>query len=347
MGRLSNEDYKLIKELVDKKTSVEELAEMYGLSINGMYYHMNKVGYGKKRREFKQVEIESMVELFNNGYSFKKIGEQYGVSAETVRTKIRNKVNFDKKVIKKCNLCTSEFEVSRKSVGKQKYCSEKCAKVAANKRNCGGPVEKECRLCGKSFKTHKTTYNLQKYCSNACRMKDHYINNKKIVYRNCKYCSDEFEVGERRIFCSEECSNKQEELEKKKRWRFKKCKYCERWHYRYKSVYCSENCSTKAKRLYDELRKSERLERARKNGQFDADIDIYKLIERDGGHCYLCGDDVLFACHYNDPKYPTIEHVIPIAKGGTHSWGNVKVACRECNTRKSTTLIDDFMKGGE
>ena len=125
MGRLSNEDYKLIKELVDKKTSVEELAKMYGLSRSTMYYHMNKAGCGKKRKEIKQEEIESMIDLFNKGYSFKKIGEQYGVSAETVRTKMRNKVNFDKKVIKKCDLCNSEFEVSRKSVGKQKYCSEK------------------------------------------------------------------------------------------------------------------------------------------------------------------------------------------------------------------------------
>ncbi|RQM94427.1 hypothetical protein COR53_07845 [Staphylococcus pettenkoferi] len=84
---------------------------------------------------------------------------------------------------------------------------------------------------------------------------------------------------------------------------------------------------------------------ARKNGQFDADIDIYKLIERDGGRCYLCGDDVLFSYNFNHPKYPTIEHVVPISKGGTHSWDNVMVACRDCNTRKKTKSLEDFLKG--
>lgn len=124
MGKLSAEDYKLIKELVIKEISVEELAKMYGLSNSTMYYHMDKAGCGKKHRKFKQEEIENMIAMFNKGYSMKKISEQYGVSSETVRSKIRDKVNFDKKVIKKCVLCNSEFEVSRKSVSNKKYCSK-------------------------------------------------------------------------------------------------------------------------------------------------------------------------------------------------------------------------------
>ena len=347
MGRLSTEDYKLIKELVIKNTSVEELAKMYGMSRSTMYYHMNKAGCGKKRRKFTQEELKSMINMFNEGHSLKDIGDKYGVASETVRSKIKDKVDFNKKIVKKCELCDTEFKVSRKSINNQKYCSKKCSTYVANRRNCGGPVSKECHLCGETFETHKTSYNLQKYCSDYCRMKAYAINNRVITYNNCKYCDNEFEVGRRKLYCSEECVNKQEELEKKKRWRFKKCKYCEQWHYKYNNVYCSKECRRKGNRLYDELRKNKRLERARKNGQFDADIDIYKLIERDGGHCYLCGDDVLFTYHYNDPKYPTIEHVMPIARGGTHSWDNVKVACRECNTRKSTTLIDEFLKGGE
>ncbi|KTW22503.1 hypothetical protein NS341_07555 [Staphylococcus xylosus] len=72
-------------------------------------------------------------------------------------------------------------------------------------------------------------------------------------------------------------------------------------------------------------------------------MDIYKLIERDGKQCYLCGDAVSFDCHYNSPKYPTIEHVLAIANGGTHSWENVKVACRDCNTRKGTKTLKEVM----
>ena len=350
MEKLSTEDYKLIKELVIKNTSVEELSKMYGLSKSSMYRHMYKAGCGKKRRKFTPEELKTMVNMLNEGHSLKDIGKKYGVSGETVRSKIKDKVDFNENVIKKCELCNSEFEVKRNRLKNQKYCSEECSKYVADrrdKRSRGGPIDKECNLCGKKFKTHKTGYSIQKYCSDYCRNKDYAIKNRVVTYNECKYCSGKFKVGKRKVFCSEGCANKQEELEKKKRWRFKKCKYCEQWHYKYNNVYCSEECRRKGNRLYDELRKNKRLERARKNGQFDADIDIYKLIERDGGYCYLCGDDVLFTYHYNDPKYPTIEHVMPIARGGTHSWDNVKVACRECNTRKSTTLIDDFLKGGE
>lgn len=206
-------------------------------------------------------------------------------------------------------------------------------------------TEKACKLCGEIF--YPTAYGsqIQKYCSNACRNKAYAIKNNIVTYNDCKYCSGKFKVGRRKKLCSEECANKQKELEKIRNRKLKKCCYCGRWHYGFLRKYCSKECKYKANRVKDELRKSERLKRARSNGQFDADIDIYKLIERDGGCCYLCGDDVLFSYHYNDPKYPTIEHVLPISKGGSHSWDNVKVACRECNTRKSTTLIDDYLKG--
>lgn len=62
-------------------------------------------------------------------------------------------------------------------------------------------------------------------------------------------------------------------------------------------------------------------------------ITIDKLIERDGNICYICGIRTSTKGGSYDPKYPNIEHVIPRAKGGTHTWDNVKVACRYCNVR--------------
>jgi 5-methylcytosine-specific restriction endonuclease McrA len=39
-------------------------------------------------------------------------------------------------------------------------------------------------------------------------------------------------------------------------------------------------------------------------------------------------------------SYPSIEHVIPLSKGGKHSWNNVKLACMECNTLKGDKIIN-------
>ena len=73
----------------------------------------------------------------------------------------------------------------------------------------------------------------------------------------------------------------------------------------------------------------------------DKDITLAKLYERDKGICYLCGCE----CDYSDfeaadsifkvgKTYPSIEHIIPISKGGTHSWDNIKLAHISCNSKK-------------
>lgn len=49
--------------------------------------------------------------------------------------------------------------------------------------------------------------------------------------------------------------------------------------------------------------------------------------ERDGGICHLCGLPA-------DPSGWHLEHVIPIARGGEHSYRNVAVSHPICNARK-------------
>lgn len=47
------------------------------------------------------------------------------------------------------------------------------------------------------------------------------------------------------------------------------------------------------------------------------------------GKCYWCGK----TCE------PTIDHVIPLAKGGLHVAENVVVACMKCNRKKSAKIV--------
>jgi len=47
-------------------------------------------------------------------------------------------------------------------------------------------------------------------------------------------------------------------------------------------------------------------------------------------------------CHYCGKKFPakelTMDHLIPLARGGTSSKGNIVAACKECNTKKKILL---------
>ena len=61
-------------------------------------------------------------------------------------------------------------------------------------------------------------------------------------------------------------------------------------------------------------------------------IDRHVIYARDGGVCHLCRRRV-------SARSFTLDHLIPLAKGGEHAAFNVAVAHRRCNLRKHARLI--------
>jgi hypothetical protein len=59
------------------------------------------------------------------------------------------------------------------------------------------------------------------------------------------------------------------------------------------------------------------------------------LLERDGRHCTYCG---------NADVPLTRDHVIPRARGGSNRPSNLVLACKDCNTRKDATPVEEFAK---
>lgn len=49
------------------------------------------------------------------------------------------------------------------------------------------------------------------------------------------------------------------------------------------------------------------------------------------GKCYYCGRDVL-------PKELTMDHIVPLIRGGKSIRSNVVTACKECNNKKKHSL---------
>jgi 5-methylcytosine-specific restriction endonuclease McrA len=64
-------------------------------------------------------------------------------------------------------------------------------------------------------------------------------------------------------------------------------------------------------------------------------VDRAAIILRDRGACYLCG---------RQPRggQQTLDHVIPLARGGIHDPSNLRVACRRCNSRKGDKLLAEL-----
>lgn len=107
--------------------------------------------------------------------------------------------------------------------------------------------------------------------------------------------------------------------------------------------YCSVDCMKRSNNSY---KKDKRIRKI-KYASIDKDINIQKLYQRDEGICWLCEK----ACDFNDYhldedgnfivgfNYPSIDHIMPLSKGGQHSWDNVKLAHHYCNTVKSNKVV--------
>lgn len=63
-------------------------------------------------------------------------------------------------------------------------------------------------------------------------------------------------------------------------------------------------------------------------------IPLRSLYERDGGVCWLCQKPVPPNFDSMDTTSPTRDHVIPLVRGGHHTWVNVRLAHRGCNSRR-------------
>lgn len=69
-------------------------------------------------------------------------------------------------------------------------------------------------------------------------------------------------------------------------------------------------------------------------------LDVY---ERDEWTCGLCNEAVPRDAKYPDPLSPSIDHVLPLSKGGHHVMENVQLAHLACNVRKGNRVEADAM----
>ena len=68
----------------------------------------------------------------------------------------------------------------------------------------------------------------------------------------------------------------------------------------------------------------------------DGDMARRRILERDGYACIYCGASIA-----DNPEVAFhVDHVIPLARGGTDAIGNLVTACHHCNTSKGDKMLD-------
>lgn len=83
-----------------------------------------------------------------------------------------------------------------------------------------------------------------------------------------------------------------------------------------------------ARRNLEKVANHTRNRKSRQRDAFVEAIDIAIVRLRDGGTCGICGETV-------GPREQSIDHIIPLSRGGLHEYANVQLAHLSCNKRKN------------
>jgi hypothetical protein len=249
---------------------------------------------------------------------------------------------------KNCECCGKEFD----GHPTKKYCSGQCKRRAKYerldkpRRQIKGYGIRSytyiCKQCGKEY--HPKEKDRDKYCSRECFFE--FISKRgKSVIANKEQRKEawikKIETQKYLTLLRNDITKAMNEELKTKTYI---CQLCgKKFDSCRKKRACSDGCERKLKnRLatsYHEVRKRG----FKKNGIVDNTITLNKLILKHKGICGICGKSVdVNDCKYDKQgnfivgnNYPTIDHIQPRVKGGTHTWGNVQLAHLKCNSIKN------------
>lgn len=230
-----------------------------------------------------------------------------------------------------CVVCGRPFEAQRST---RQYCSTTCRVRQSRALKASGlkptprtpkPYEPRaphalmCQHCGEPFASHGNA----KYCSRRCR----YLSQKERLGRACSQCGALMSRDATRPTCGK-CTAKRPPRDTRH-----PCPDCGVLAY---GARC-KRCQAKAQTIRDaddvRLRRKHR-ESAAPGLTSAQRTRLLAKWKRQGK-----------ACAYCDAPADTLDHVVPLVRGGTNYEGNLTPCCRACNGRKGPRLVIEMKAG--
>lgn len=128
-----------------------------------------------------------------------------------------------------------------------------------------------------------------------------------------------------------------------KLWRpGKACATCGEWIDKpiHNRQYCSRDCSNKVwrkqnlERIRERNREASRRRHARKRSTQVKHFTDKDVRMTHGDVCYLCGEKINFRLKFPHPNSPTVDHIVPLSRGGSHTLENAAMVHFLCNNKK-------------
>ena len=174
----------------------------------------------------------------------------------------------------------------------------------------------------------------------AERSKKYYEENQDKVLENQRKSRKkrrEEDRARRAEFQKNRCEEDREMWECREEDRARRAEF-QRRHYEENRVELSEYCRKKLLKWRARNHKRRALQR---ESEVEP-IDLNLVWDDSFGICFLCGTPMDRQYTYPDPRLPSLEHIIPLSRGGTHTYDNLTYTHLQCNNRKLTSLVEEM-----
>lgn len=268
-------------------------------------------------------------------------------AAARVNAKFRARYK-PKRYVHSCHGCAGSFESSRPEA---KFCSRRCSTMGKPTQHTRPTEQRPCRRCGCAFTVRRD--NDRRYCTDHCRTADAALKlaerrgtrvSVTTHHRPCEGCGSRFHTTSAvQRYCSLGCREEQTRQAAFVHTRAEKvCSYCggQFSPTHGSTVYCCETCRTEASKLLNKASGAKATARqrrkAKQRGVTVESVNPLTVLTRDGWRCQLCGNPTPKRLRGTyEPNAPEVDHIVPLSKGGEHSYRNTQCACRKCNLAKS------------
>jgi hypothetical protein len=217
------------------------------------------------------------------------------------------------------------------------FCSRECQWQSMRKWD-----GRTCEHCGEPIRRHRQSRDSGRFCSRECG----YAHRREAAAArwSCSLCGEplNFAAKKKRISTCYSCRTAIRTARKQA----EKQRLCECGQplEKYKRL-CSD-CLAEHKRQHRNIASHKRCKcnhrkRARRYGvTYTTGINWRTVIDRMGTTCGICGDPIDVSVRHPNPGSPTVDHIVPMARGGSHTWDNVQPAHMYCNSVKSDRDLD-------
>lgn len=100
-------------------------------------------------------------------------------------------------------------------------------------------------------------------------------------------------------------------------------------------LYCSKLCSRRSTRRPKELRSRSRF----RQPTTPVRLSRLRIYERDEWRCWLCDGAVNPELRWPDPRSASLDHVVPLSRGGADDESNLRLAHLDCNAARGAPEV--------